>query len=180
MKTYVQTVESLRRELAQLRTVTGLPNPGAKRVSARIIGYFAYEDRVTLSAGAAQGVKVGMPVISADGLLAVVQTVEPDRAQALTVTSPAVRFGGLVLRDDGVAGLMKGQTSTRLILDVLEEGKIQVGDAVVTSGFSSRFPRGIPIGTVAEVVADPNFGTRRVFVAPAVNIAATLDVWVLE
>lgn len=179
-KVYAQTVEALRGEIDQLRKLAGMPNFGRDRVPARITGYYPNENRITLSAGEHQGIKVGMPVVSAQGLVGIVQTVESDKSQLLTVTSPVVRYGATVVRDLGVPGLMKGQTPTRLVLDVLDTGKIEVGDSVVTSGFSNRIPRGIPVGTVAEVVPDPSYGTRRVFVAPHVQIGPTLEVWILK
>lgn len=177
---YEQTVESLRNELDQLRKLDQMPNFGRHRIPARIVGYFPNENRITLSAGSREGVKVGMPVVTAQGLAGIVQTVESDKCQILTVTSPVVRYGAMVARDSGVPGLMKGQTPTRLVLDVLDNGKIEVGDPVVTSGYSDRIPRGIPVGTVAEVVPDPSYGTRRVFVAPSTQVGPTLDVWVLK
>ena len=179
-KMYGQTVEGLQNQIDQLRKLSSMPNFGRVRIPGRIVGYFPYENRLTLSVGDIQGVKVGMPVVGAAGLIGIVQTVEKDKCQVLTVTSPMVRFGAMVQRDMGVAGIMKGQTPTRLVLDVLDTGNIEVGDPVITSGFSSRIPRGIPVGDVAEVVPDPNYGTRRVFVAPSSQIGPTVEVWILK
>ena len=177
---YAQTVDSYQRELAQLRKLSGLPNFGRQKLFGRIVGYFPYENRFTLSIGSGQGVGVGMPVVSADGLLGIIQTVEKDTSQALMLCSPAVKFGGMVQRYPEVLGLMKGQTPTRLVLDVLDNGIVEVGDAVVTSGLSQRIPRGIPVGTVAEVVPDPSYGTKRVFVSPSAHMGSALEVTVLR
>ena len=86
----------------------------------------------------------------------------------------------MVQRFPEVLGLMKGQTPTRLVLDVLDNGVAEVGDPVVTSGLSSRIPRGIPVGTVAEVVPDPSYGTRRVFVSPSAQIGSSLEVSIFK
>lgn len=179
-KIYGQTVEGLRRDMDQLRKLHDLPNFGRSKVGARVIGYFPFENRFTLSAGTTKGVAVGMAVVSPQGLLGLVQTADKDTCQAYMTCSPTVTFGGMVQRYPEVLGLVKGQTPTRLVLDVLDNGMVEVGDPVVTSGLSPRIPRGIPVGTVAEVVPDPSYGTKRVFVSPAASIGPTLEVWILK
>lgn len=177
---YSQTIESKDRELEQLRALVGLPNYGRQRTSARVIGYFPFENRATISVGSSKGVKKGMPVVCGQGLLGLIQTVDLGSSQVLLVCSPYVKFGGMVQRVPEVPGLMKGQTPNRLILDVLDNKKVEVGDPVVTSGLSERIPRGIPVGTVAEVVPDPNYGTNRIFVSPTAQIGPSMEVFVLK
>jgi rod shape-determining protein MreC len=96
------------------------------------------------------------------------------------ICSKDVKFGGMVQSDPEVVGIIKGQTPTRLVLDIIDNGKVEPGDPVVTSGYSDRIPRGITIGIVAEVVFDPSLGTRRVFVAPAARIGSALEVTVIK
>ncbi len=179
-KVYETTVRSLAQEVSQLRALSKMPNFGRQRVSARITGYFPYENRLTLSLNDPKDIVPGMAVLAPEGLIGIVQTVSGNSCQALTITSPTARYGAMVLEDIPVPGLIKGQTPTRLVLDVLDSATIRVGDSVVTSGYSDKIPRGIPIGTVAEVVLDQSFGTRRVFVAPNVEMGKNIDVWVVK
>ena len=177
---YEQTVSNLQRQLDQVRKLDSLPNFGKTKVMARIIGYFPYENRLSLSVGSDQEIDVGQPVVGIDGLIAIVQTVDKKTCQAVLVCSPSVKFGGMINTIPEVFGIMKGQTPSRLALDVLEAGKIEIGAEVLTSGFSTRIPRGIPVGTVAEIIPDPSYGTRRVFVAPISQLGIGLEVFILK
>lgn len=177
---YGAAEESLANELDQTRGLLGLPNFGKKPLPARIIGYAPMSHRMTLNVGQGRGVKAGQAVVSFQGLLGLVQTVDRGTCQVLLVTSSACKFGAMVQRNPEVPGLAKGQTPTRILLDVLETGKVDVGDRVVTSGYSPIIPRGIVVGTVAEVVQDPSYGTRRIFVAPAARVGRSLEVMVLR
>lgn len=179
-KLYAETIDSKNRELEQLRGLVSMPNFGRMRVSARIIGYFPFENRITLSVGKAKGVDKGMPVVCSQGFVGLVQNVDASSCQVLLACSPDIKFGGLVQRIPEVPGLMKGQTPNRLVLDVLDNKVVKVGDPVVTSGLSDRVPRGIPVGTVAEVVPDPNYGTNRIFVSPSAQIGPSIEVMVLK
>lgn len=177
---YNQAIAGLQRELDQLRALHQLPNYGRKKVMARIIGSFPIQNRMTLSVGSKHGVGKGMPVVTAQGLIGLVQNVDKETCQVLLACSPAIKFGAMVDRSPEVPGLMKGQTPSRMVLDVLDNGVVEVGDSVVTSGLSELIPRGIQVGIVAEVVPDPSYGTRRVFVAPAAQIGPSLEVAVLK
>ena len=177
---YADTVAVKDQAISNLRALQGFPDFGRTRVPARIVAYFAYQNQVTVSAGRDQGVSKGLPVVSAQGMLGVVQAVEGDRCQVLLLTSPAVKIGAMVFRDPPVPGFLKGQSPVRLTLDVLDTNKVEVGDSVVTAGFSDKIPRGLPVGRVVQVVTDENYGIRRVYVAPAVQVGKALDVWVLK
>ncbi|MBS1714120.1 MAG: rod shape-determining protein MreC [Armatimonadetes bacterium] len=179
-KLYADTVAVKDQTIASLRALQGFPDVGRTRVPARTVAYFAYQNQVTVSAGRDQGVTKGLPVVSAQGLLGVVQAVEADRCQVLLLTSPAVKIGAMVFRDPPVAGFLKGQSPVRLTLDVLDTNKVEVGDPVVTSGFSEKIPRGLAVGRVVQVVTDENYGIRRVYVAPAVQVGKATEVWVLK
>jgi len=179
-KLYGDTVAVQEQTISSLRALQSFPDAGRTRVPAQIIAYFAYQNQVTVSAGRDQGVTKGLPVVSAQGLLGIVQAVETDRSQVLLLTSPAVKIGAMVFRDPPVAGFLKGQSPVRLTLDLLDTNKVAVGDPVVTSGFSEKIPRGLAVGRVVQVVTDENYGIRRVSVAPAVQVGKALDVWVLK
>jgi rod shape-determining protein MreC len=57
---------------------------------------------------------------------------------------------------------------------------LQPGTPVVTSGFGGVFPRGIPIGTVAGVIAEAEGWERTYLLRPAVHPARAGHVLVLS
>jgi rod shape-determining protein MreC len=179
---YREMAEALSRENAELRRLLSLPKPpGRDWVPASLQGFFPLENRVTISVGSAQGIKRGMPVIAADGLLGKVQTVSPHSAQVLLVTSPRLSVGATVRRDPAPIGILRGESPDALILEHLDfKATILVGDVVVTSGLSELTPAGIPIGTVVKIEEDPAYGSRVCRVFPNVQVGTVRNVYVLK
>jgi rod shape-determining protein MreC len=123
-----------------------------------------------------------MPVQAPAGLVGTVQTVERDRCQVLLVTSRGLTVGALDLdRDPPPAGLLRGENSSTLAV-TFEDPKapVEIGDRIVTSGFSELIPRGIYIGRVIAVSPDEEFGMLRVRVDPAVSVGDLGEVQVLK
>jgi len=57
--------------------------------------------------------------------------------------------------------------------------EIEVGDLLVTSGVGRRFPKGIPVGTVTQVVKR-DFGIyQQVFATPAVDFSRLEEVLIV-
>lgn len=179
---YGVNIQRLEREIAALRTSQGFSEiPGRTRVSADIVGFFPHENRITLNLGQNKGLRPGMPVMSAFGLLAIVQTVDRDRAQALLLSSASIQLGGIVAdRNPPPAGMLRGGGSVLTL--TLEDPKapVEVGNTVVTSGFSERIPRGLLIGRVVQVSDNPAFGVRTAEVLPATSIGEIREVFVLR
>jgi len=77
------------------------------------------------------------------------------------LNSPEYVVGAIVQRQDSRAiGLVKGQINDEVynIMDNLSwDASIKKGDIIVSSGLSSNYPRGIPIGLVDSVELD-NYG----------------------
>ncbi len=181
--TYAETVDALRQEIEDLRKLNDMPAAvGRIKIPGRIIGYFPHENRVTLDVGSSKLVKVGLPVVAADGLVGVVQTVDGGSCQVRLLSSPRpFLIGATVLRDPPATGLLHGEAADRLTLEFTDiNAAIEVGDLVITSGHSELIPKGIPIGRVVQVFKDDEFGTRIAQVFPAVALGRVEEVLVLR
>lgn len=180
---YSETVDSLRREVEDARKLADLPQAvGRLRIAARVIGYFPQENRLTLNVGTRQQMKAGLPVVSADGLVGIVQTSDANSCQVQLLSSPPpFKIGAKVLRNPPSVGLMHGESIDRLSVEFMDlNTPIEVGDWIVTSGFSEMIPADIPIGRVVQVRKDDEFGTRAAQVFPAVSLGRVRDVVVLR
>jgi len=180
---YVDQTRRLEQEIDRLRTLQGFgPIPGKERIKASVIHYAAYENRVTLNVGSRHGVGRGMPVEAPEGLVGTIQVVEADRSQALLVTSASLKIGAIDLkRNPPPAGLLRGENSNTLSLTFQDpRAPVEIGDQIVTSGFSDKIPRGIRIGTVIAVENDEEFGSLRARVDWAVNVGMLREVHVLK
>ena len=179
---YSEREAGLARALRSAEALAGIAPIGTQPpVSARITGYFPHESRITLNVGSRQSIQPGMAVLASGGLLAVVGTVNDTDCQAQLTTSPQVRVGVSVLGTPIRAGIAKGDGGRLLEVEFIGADRpFQVGDRVVTSGYSERIPGGIPVGEVIQVIEEPDFGSRRLRLAPFSDIDRTVGVKVIR
>lgn len=182
VRNYLDSASAQESRIRDLRGTMNLPGLGKEKVFVDIIAYVPYDNRITLSAGKDKGITPNLPVVTVNGLLAIVSTVSEKTSQATLLTSSAVQVGGLVQGLAPVPGLVKGQTSQRLVMDVFDDAGLEIapGANVVTTGYSEFIPRGIKIGTVTETFRDVDFGVRRVFILPSARIGMTKEVVILK
>jgi len=164
-----------------LRRLSGFQAPlERKRIPARPIDYFPLENRMTLSVGENRGIRPGLAVITSQGLIGVVQVVGASTCQVILISSPALRVGAMALREPPLVGILRGQGLETLLLDYLPaNAKVETGDWVVTSGYSTTIPRGIVIGRVVQIEQDPFYGATRARVYPSATIGLAAEVYVL-
>ncbi len=76
------------------------------------------------------------------------------------------------LKKGGETGIVSydGKTPGILYLkDISKSAKIRSGDTVITSGFSDKFPGGLLVGYVKDIINDKSSSTYTVRVKPAAN-----------
>jgi rod shape-determining protein MreC len=131
--------------------------------------------------GTRDGVTANLPVVTPDGLVG--KTVEADRdaAVVLTVRHPEFRASALALGGETAeTGIAATTDAGELELVVPLRSEAGPGDAVVTSGIGPVFPRGIPLGTIAEVREDERLRlSKQDRLTPAVDLHRTAAVFVL-
>lgn len=178
---YQETVDRLQREVDRFRTLNDLaPSYNRQRVFADVIGLFPNENRITLGAGSKKGVKPGCPVVTADGLLGIVQTVSPGECQALLLNSVGVTVGALApAHNPPIAGLCRGDAPFASVTFEDPNAPVAMNDLVVTSGFSSRIPRGIPIGRVVQIIDRQETGARKAFINLSASVGTLREVVIL-
>lgn len=129
-----------------------------RSVNTTVISYPSgpFAQQVTIAAGSSSGIRIGTPIMTADGLVGHVTNVSAHTAQVMLLTDPD---SSLPARDisRGVAGLIRHGQGNTLILDrVAKALKVKKGDLVVTQGTIDRrypdlYPYGLPIGEVQSV-----------------------------
>ncbi len=139
----------------------------SRTIAARVIGTGSAVDSrlILVDRGSASGVRQGMAVINADGVVGKVTGAYPAAAQVLLVTDP--NFAAAVVNAGArVAGTLKGLTGTTCLVDYVEnEEKVASGEWFYTSGDDRLFPRGLPVGQVKSVAAGRTF--KQVILAPS-------------
>jgi rod shape-determining protein MreC len=131
---------------------------------------------VLLSRGGSHGVRTLAPVVTPQGLLGVVRSVDPGTAVAVLWTHPDFRVSAMT-PDGGVFGLVRPRggtpdTMTMLLTGVPYRDTIPAGTPLLTSGFGGVYPRGIPVGTVMGVL-DEQAGLARTYLVKAATHPAS-------
>ncbi|MGZ4289754.1 MAG: rod shape-determining protein MreC [Gaiellaceae bacterium] len=153
------------------------------------------DQSVTIEAGSAQGVVLGSVVIEPTGgpdgsgaLIGTVDKVASDVARVMLLTDNESAVTATDLTNPRVVGAIRrgGGSSDVLILDrVPKQPYVRIGDTIITAGtvgtgpLKSRFPRGIPIGTVtSQSNSDANL-FQNIQVRPLVDFSSIRSVVVL-
>lgn len=131
-------------------------------------------DQVVIDRGSTDGLEVGMSVMSNNGLVGRVTDVNPTSSKVTLLTTrdetAVLTSAEIVLEGETVFGVVNGYDPNRdlLIMDqIIADSEIELETDVVTSGMGGLVPRGLLIGTVAEVSLDNHGLGQRVFIKPA-------------
>jgi len=143
------------------------------------------ETTVILSAGSRAGVSRLSPVIAPEGLVGVVDQVDPTMSHAMLWTHPDFRVSAM--SPDGSAfGIaqahLTGATGGYLLelRGVPFRATLKPGSVIVSSGWGGVWPRGIPVGTVLQEIKTSEGWARTYLLRPAVNPADVYSVMILR
>jgi len=143
------------------------------------------ETTVILSAGSRAGVSRLSPVIAPEGLVGVVDAVDPTMSHAMLWTHPDFRVSAM--SPDGSAfGIaqahLAGATGGYLLelRGVPFRATLKPGSVIVSSGWGGVWPRGIPVGTVLQEIKTSEGWARTYLLRPAVNPADVYSVMILR
>jgi rod shape-determining protein MreC len=156
---------------------------GPVLLPARVIAAWGepWPQFVRLSVGAVDGVRVGQPVATAEGVVGRVAAVDARSARVALITDPAVALACEVV-PGGARGVLRfrAERPPGLYLSwVPLTDTVRVGDEVATSGLSARFPQGLPVGVVARVGRDPNGLVQEIQVRPHAAVGRLREVFVV-
>jgi len=123
----------------------------------------------TLSGGVRQHVRIGDAVLTRDGLLGRVTEsyVHQSRVQLLTDPNSAVACEIESTSVLGVLHFVPSPYPRLLLMGVPASDTVRIGQRVLTSDLSRRYPRGLPVGSVSKVSPDASGLTLDIEVEPA-------------
>jgi rod shape-determining protein MreC len=178
----VSRLREARLENIRLRRLLNLKDhPAMQYVAARVVGSNSQSLRntVTLDLGSNDGIKSNMPVVTDDGLVGKISSTSNHYAIVQLLKHKDVRVSGRVERSR-VNGIIRWTGGNILsFADVPTMFDVKTGDVIITSEFSSIFPSGIRIGTVAGTHAVAGEIFQAVDVTPAVDFDRLEEVFVV-
>lgn len=183
--------KAIAQENRQLKAALQLRERSRAAVAAgRIVGSSLSSPRrfAILSAGAGDGVEIGMPVRAPEGLVGRVIDAGQLASRVLLISDRANIVPARLLRD-GLAVISQGRGDGTLDIRPLEVGRnpFKRGDIVVTSGTGGLYPPLVPLarvvalnddGAIAVPLADPSkisFAIVETPFEPAAVAAETAD-----
>lgn len=172
-------------ENAQLRKLVALDRGPAlaaspyRPVIGRVIARSptVWHTTVTIDVGSGDGVHAEDPVVSGDGLVGRVASVEGGSAQVMLLTDHTSAVSAKVV-PEGVQGVVKPEVGDPedLILDFIDSAqRVHRGETVVTAGWraqglASLFPPGLPIGEVTRASVVEQEASQQVHVRPYADL----------
>lgn len=125
---------------------------------------------ITIDKGKKSGIKKEMAVITKDGLLGKISKVSNYSSEVKLITSDDINYKiSVSIQTDGkdTYAILSGydkKTNCVIVSDVDKTSDVKVGDSIITSGLSDKFPRGIYIGKVNKIVNDKYDISKTIYV----------------
>jgi rod shape-determining protein MreC len=178
----VNRLREARLENLRLRRLLGLKEGGEFGVvAANVIGknLQLLRNTMTLDVGERSGVRTDMPVVTEQGLAGKIVATSGGFAVAQVLLNKDIRVSAKIERSR-VDGIIRWEGGSSLELqDVAKTLDVQTGDIVITSEYSSYFPRGIRIGTIASARGAEGSLFQSIDVKPAVDFSRLEEVFVI-
>lgn len=113
---------------------------------------------LTLDKGKSHGVKKGMGVVTSNGVIGIVKEVSEHFSSVLSVLHGKSKTS-VVLQHSNYFGSLewKGANYQNAVVnDIPSHVELNIGDTIISSGYSSIYPANIPIGTISKINTKPH------------------------
>lgn len=120
--------------------------------------FYLRNNHLTLCKGSREGIRPGMGVISAgNGIVGIVRNTSPNFAHVMSILHSQTRISCAIKNRNAHGNLVwKNTDPLRMTLEAVpKHQQISLGDTVITSGYSTMFPKGIPVGKIESFTIVP-------------------------
>ncbi len=110
------------------------------------------ENYLTINRGSIHGIRRGMGVIAPDGIVGIVQNVEPHFSQVASILNRRIKISAMIKRNRYFGSLMWHSGNPRIMTleDIPKHAEVMKGDTIMTTGFGEVFPGELRIGRVVD------------------------------
>lgn len=186
-----QQVEALNKQLGELtqdttpmsRLSSGLLS-GYRLMPAKVItnDINGKDNYITIDKGEADGVKRDMGVASGDGVVGVVYMTSAHYSIVMPLLHSQTNLS-VAIDKRGYFGYLRwkgGRSDLADVDDVPRHARFKLGDRIVTSGYSSIFPPGLPVGKVLYAFNSADGLSYRLLIHLDANFGHLRDVCVID
>lgn len=107
---------------------------------------------VTINVGPGHDLRPNLAVINVDGVVGKTISVGPETAVVQLMTDYSFRLSVKIARSETVGILRWHDGNNFQVWEIPQATKVNVGDRIVTSGYSDIFPPDLPVGSVSDVI----------------------------
>lgn len=170
---------NLKQEIERLRTLLPPDSTDAVNIPEKRFDYTIAtvinnsttkpQNYFTINKGVHAGIKPGMGVVSHSGIVGIVEAVGPNASRVISLLNVTQHFSVKVKGTNtvGSLGWHEGNPDIAYVGELPRHVRYHVGDTIVTSGYSTTFPEGIPVGVIMSQIksSDDNFFTLKIHLA---------------
>lgn len=173
-------IEYINREIPQLDT--SFSHYGIIPVHICNNTFHLANNHVTLCKGRREGIEPNMGVISEKGIVGIVRNVSDNFAHVISVLHSQTRISCAVKSRNTHGNLVwKSMDPQRMILESVPKHQyVAIGDTVVTSGYSTIFPKGIPVGRIESFEVVPGSNSYEITVKLSQSLSSLQYAYVIK
>lgn len=110
------------------------------------------ENYITLDKGLQDGIRQDLGVADQNGVIGIVSKVSEHYALVISLLNPKLRLSVMIKNNESFGSLVWDGNDYRyaILEDLPRSVKFELGDTIVTTGYTTSFPKNVPVGRVAE------------------------------
>ncbi|TQO39467.1 rod shape-determining protein MreC [Arenibacter algicola] len=153
-------------------------------VASQVIknSYSLPRNYITIKKGSADGIKPDMGVITANGILGIVENTSKNFATVQSILNTKSRINAKIKNTNHYGSLVwdTKDYNTVQLADVERLVPVKIGDTIVTGASSSIFPENIPIGVIKNFDLSNSQSSYSIDIKLFNNMAAVRSIYIIE
>lgn len=160
------------------------PLAGYKLIPAKVVNNSVHlkDNLLTIDKGTADGVDKDMGVVSGNGVVGIVYMAGPHYSVVIPVLNSRSSISCMIERRRyfGYLHWTGGASNMAYVDDVPRHAHFKLYERIVTSGYSTVFPEGIPVGKIIHVYNSPDGVSYRIQVHLYTDFSTLRDVMIID
>jgi rod shape-determining protein MreC len=127
--------------------------PASRYLATNVIGrdISPFIRSILIGQGSDTGIAVGMPVVSAQGLVGRVEEVFSSYARVQLITDPQTAVN-VKFQQARTEGILSARLNGEIFVDLIDlNAELSEGELVLTSGLGGKYPPDVPVGSVTSI-----------------------------
>lgn len=153
-----QEIIALREQASEAEVLAALldyarAQPASRYLATNVIGrdISPFIRSILIGQGSDAGIAVGMPVVTAQGLVGRVEEVFASYARVQLITDPETAVN-VKFQQARTEGILTARLNGEIYVDLIDlNAELTEGELVLTSGLGGKYPPDIPIGAITSI-----------------------------